>query len=94
MIEILKQTNLFKTNFRRGFSFLTAIIEPTKLLPILKGEFLKNGGNIIMEKIERLYELRDYDVIVNCTGISSCKLINDNKVYPIRGQIARVNHLN
>lgn len=65
-------------------------IEPTKYLPMCQKEFLKNGGKIVIKKINSIEELRDFDVVVNCSGLSSSTLIGDEKVKPIRGQIARV----
>lgn len=43
-----------------------------------------------MKKIESFSQLNEYDLIINCTGISSKYLNSDEKVKPIRGQIARV----
>lgn len=57
---------------------------------MLQQEFVKNGGKIVIKKIEKLNDLNNFDVIVNCCGISARTLISDNRVTPIRGQIARV----
>lgn len=32
----------------------------------------------------------DYDVIVNCSGLGAMKLVPDQTMYPIRGQVVRV----
>lgn len=67
------------------------MIEPSKFLPMIQEEFLKKGGTIVMRKIKEFDELKDYDVIVNCTGLFSKILASDEKMKPIRGQVARVN---
>lgn len=75
---------------RGGFNAVSFICEPTKLLPYLQKKIEANGGQFIIKKIEDFEELSGYDVVVNCSGISSKILANDNKVDPIRGQVARV----
>lgn len=69
---------------------MTFTLEPTKYLPMLQKAFLENGGRIVMRKIENFEELHGYDVIVNCTGLYSKILNDDEKVQPVRGQVARV----
>lgn len=55
-------------------------------------EFRKNGGKVIVKRLENLEELAsDFDVIINCSGIGAKELVNDISVHPIRGHIFRVN---
>lgn len=35
-------------------------------------------------------QLRDYDVIINCTGLGAREIVPDDKVHAIRGQILKV----
>lgn len=43
------------------------------------------------EKVTDLQQLaRNYDVIVNCSGLGSRSLVEDDQVYPVRGQIIKV----
>lgn len=60
------------------------------MLPFLMQQFLGKGGNLVQKKVEKLSELSDYDVIVNCAGLAARNLTNDKDVYAIRGQICRV----
>ena len=50
-------------------------------------EFKANGGRVIQKKLNSLQEIdREYDVIVNCTGLGSKQLVNDELLHPVRGQ--------
>eukprot|EP00057_Strongylocentrotus_purpuratus_P004128 XP_003728090.1 PREDICTED: D-aspartate oxidase isoform X1 [Strongylocentrotus purpuratus] len=54
-------------------------------------KFLKNGGTMIQRMVDSFAELSgQYDVIVNCTGIGSRFLANDDSVEPVRGQVMKV----
>ncbi|KAH8393591.1 hypothetical protein KR200_005829 [Drosophila serrata] len=79
--------------FTSGLSFITYTSEPVKLLPYLMKRFLRNGGKIVRRKIEDLEAFitdSGYDVIVNCSGLGSRKLLNDEQMYSVRGQVSRV----
>ncbi|KAI4466546.1 d-amino acid oxidase [Holotrichia oblita] len=73
-----------------GYHFVSVTCEPSKLLPYLEKKFVNRGGKIIIKKIESFSQLNEYDLIINCTGLYSKYLNSDDKVRPIRGQIARV----
>ncbi|EPB76806.1 hypothetical protein ANCCEY_04088 [Ancylostoma ceylanicum] len=54
-------------------------------------KFLSNGGVIVKQKIESLDSIgTQYDCVVNCTGLGAGKLVKDENLHPIRGQIIRV----
>ena len=49
--------------------------------------FRDNGGVVIQRRLESLQEIDGvYDVIVNCTGLGSKKLFNDDQLYAVKGQ--------
>ncbi|XP_060533800.1 D-aspartate oxidase [Cylas formicarius] len=77
-------------NINAGFLFVTFTWEARIFLPYLQNTFTKNGGRIIERHIRSLSELTDYDVMVNCTGLNARRLIDDDKLIPIRGQIVNV----
>lgn len=54
--------------------------------------FLQLGGQVVQKKINSLQELcgNSYDIIINCTGIGSKTLADDEQVYPVRGQVLNV----
>lgn len=42
-------------------------------------------------KIGHLWELhKNYDIVVNCSGLGSKELVGDSEMYPIRGQVLKV----
>nr|XP_022907874.1 D-aspartate oxidase-like [Onthophagus taurus] len=88
--ELERFKNDHKIPYTGGFTFTSFTCESTKFLPFLENIFINNGGQIKIEKIENFSQLKDYDVIINCTGIYSKILMSDNSVKAIRGQILRV----
>lgn len=53
--------------------------------------FRAAGGSVEQRKIDSLQELSSsYDIIVNCSGLGSKTLVHDNQVYPVRGQVLKV----
>lgn len=73
-----------------GSSFVTFCCEPVKFLPYLMKRFLAAGGQFEKRKVHSLDEFVYADLIINCTGLGSKDLTNDNHFQVIRGQIARV----
>lgn len=41
-------------------------------------------------KVDSLQELSHFDLIVNCSGLGSRTLVGDTHVYPVRGQVLKV----
>ena len=73
------------------FSFITSIIEMPVYLRWIYDEYEKLGGKMQQKEITNFSEISDeFDLIVNCTGLDSGKLLDDKEVYPIRGQVLRV----
>lgn len=73
-----------------GFVFVSFTWEAASFLPYLEKKFISNGGEIKSQEIKNFDELSHYDVIVNCTGLCSESLVPDTTLYPIRGQVSRV----
>jgi D-amino-acid oxidase len=70
------------------------LVEPPFYLPYLIGEFLHNGGEFKLASISSLEEMAALDqLVVNCTGLGAKDLCQDEKLYPIRGQILRCKKL-
>ena len=73
------------------FSFITSIIEMPVYLRWIYDEYEKLGGKMQQKEITNFSEISDaFDLVVNCTGLDSGKLLDDKEVYPIRGQVLRV----
>ncbi|XP_061752295.1 D-aspartate oxidase [Nerophis ophidion] len=74
-----------------GQAFTTIKCECTNYLPWLLNRFQKAGGQVQRTKVTHLQELGlRYDIIVNCSGLGSRSLAGDGQVYPVRGQVLRV----
>ena len=68
-------------------SFNTVVLSCESFLTWQMEQFQADGGKIIQKKLESLQEIDgQYDIIVNCTGLGSRELVNDNQMYPVRGQ--------
>ncbi|XP_051501793.1 D-aspartate oxidase [Myxocyprinus asiaticus] len=75
-----------------GQAFTTIKCECSSYLPWLGKRFIEAGGQIHHEKVTDLQKLAQmYDVIINCSGLGSRFLVKDEEVYPIRGQVLKVN---
>jgi D-amino-acid oxidase len=66
------------------------LVETPKYLDYLMAVFKSNGGQIIIQKITSMEALaEEKDWVVNCTGLGARELLNDDSMYPIRGQIVK-----
>jgi len=76
-----------------GFPFVrqysTMLIEPQRYLNALLRDFYIAGGKVIVKEFRDRRELMRLPerVIFNCTGLGARALFNDDKLYPVRGQL-------
>lgn len=70
------------------FAFTTYILHPTCYLKWMLDKINSCRCKVVKKKISSLEELSStYDVVINCTGLSSCKeLAKDSSLYPVQGQ--------
>ncbi|XP_029349039.1 D-aspartate oxidase [Echeneis naucrates] len=74
-----------------GHAFTTIKCECPTYLPWLEKRFRKAGGQVQQRKVSSLEELSSsYDIIVNCSGLGSKTLVDDSQVYPVRGQVLKL----
>ncbi|XP_006798755.1 D-aspartate oxidase [Neolamprologus brichardi] len=74
-----------------GQAFTTLKCECSTYLPWLEKRFRKAGGQVEQRKVNNLQELSNsFDIIVNCSGLGSKVLVGDTQVYPVRGQVLKV----
>jgi D-amino-acid oxidase len=80
----------FEGHTKPGFLYQTLLIEPPIFLPKLKTDLNANGVTIVTKKfVSKAAVLAlSQKVIVNCTGFGSKALWSDNKLVPIKGQLA------
>lgn len=76
-----------------GFPYVrqynTMLIEPQTYLRALLRDFYTAGGKLIVKEFRDRRELMRLPerVIFNCTGLGARALFNDEKLYPVRGQL-------
>lgn len=73
-----------------GQAFTTLKCECSSYLPWLENRFRRAGGVVEQKQVNSLLELSGYDLIVNCSGLGSKSLVKDSEVYPVRGQVLKV----
>ena len=77
--------------FLGGYYAEVFVAEPQIHLPFLMRYFESLGGTIELGSVQSMNEITaEHRIIVNCTGIDSKRLLDDNEVFPIRGQVIRV----
>ncbi|XP_045192079.2 D-aspartate oxidase-like [Mercenaria mercenaria] len=77
--------------FRTGYRVTTVIIYMRKYLTWLQKRFEQNGGMFEKRHVNSIGELSEqYDVVMNCCGPGSGRLVSDTRTHPTRGHIVRV----
>ncbi|XP_077862779.1 D-aspartate oxidase-like [Saccoglossus kowalevskii] len=88
--EDSEEMNLFP-GYKHAWFFTSIMCEGPRYIPWLTARFHRNGGKTIKRKLNTLDELAGkYDVIVNCSGLGAYSLVDDKTMYPVRGQLLRV----
>lgn len=85
-------SNAFPSKFCHGSFHTTIVTDPRCYMRWMLNKILRRT-NLVMRKVidlEKDDALEDFDVIVNCTGMSSKTLVKDKSLIPIRGQTIRV----
>jgi len=73
---------------KNAWSYSTFSISCTSYLAWQMEQFKANGGIVVKRRLNSLQEVDDnYNIVVNCTGLGSKELVNDQEMYPIRGQV-------
>ncbi|HUP27322.1 MAG TPA: FAD-dependent oxidoreductase [Chloroflexia bacterium] len=74
-----------------SYVFETPVVEMSIYLPYMMARFRAKGGKIVVREISSLGPALDVaDMVVNCAGLGSMTLVGDSTMYPIRGQVVRV----
>lgn len=79
--------------YTSGYQVEVPLIETQLYLPHLLDRYIKNGGLIHRQHINSFEFLleKGYDLVINCAGLGSRELCQDDQLRPVRGQIAVVN---
>ncbi|XP_069463859.1 D-aspartate oxidase isoform X2 [Ambystoma mexicanum] len=74
-----------------GQAFTTLKCDCPPYLLWLEKRLKRNGGHVHAGKIQDLWDLHgQFDIVVNCSGLGSRELLGDMKVYPVQGQVLKV----
>ncbi|TRY80505.1 hypothetical protein TCAL_10724 [Tigriopus californicus] len=76
----------------KGHYFRTMVIDNSRFLPWAMQRFTERGGKLISRQINSFEDriLKEFDVVINCTGLGSKYLCPDRKMVPVRGQVVKV----
>lgn len=78
-------------DWKYGSFFTTILTECALYLPWATKQFKNLGGDIQHVKLESFADVpKNYDMVINCTGLGAKYLCNDHKLVPIRGQVLKV----
>jgi D-amino-acid oxidase len=67
------------------------VIDVPIFMPYLREQIISLGASVHIKEIESPAELfPNYDLVVNCTGVWAHHFVNDQDVFPIRGQVVRL----
>ena len=72
------------------YTYSIPLIETQIYLPFLLDTFLNSGGKIHYKNITNIEDLCENLLVINCSGLSSKELFNDNELYPIQGQTVKI----
>ncbi|XP_069830940.1 D-aspartate oxidase [Dendropsophus ebraccatus] len=74
-----------------GQAFTTLKCQASQYLPWMEKKFKSNGGYLERRKVSNVWDLHGtYDVVVNCSGLGSKDLFDDQSIYPVKGQVLEV----
>lgn len=78
--------------YPRGLRFVVPLVEMPRYLPHLHREVVRAGAQHVVRRLESLDEVLDLrpDVVVNAAGMAAGALVGDDTMFPVRGQIVRV----
>ncbi|OWA53173.1 D-aspartate oxidase [Hypsibius exemplaris] len=77
--------------WRYGCYHSTVLVEPLIHMRYLRREFEKRGGCIQRLTVEDLSVLHgQFGAVVNCSGLGARRLVGDDSMAPVRGQLLRV----
>jgi glycine/D-amino acid oxidase-like deaminating enzyme len=90
-VEPEEQAQLFiPPKYKTVLSFTSFNLDCRLYLPQLLERFRQLGGKTLRRKIDHLSDLKEYDIVINCTGLGSASLVPDPTVYPVRGDAVSV----
>lgn len=82
-------------NIAKGYEVTVPLMETQIFLPYLQQQLQLKGVKFFEREIKNFDELtNDHDIVINCAALGARELCNDNKVIPVRGQVALLSPIN
>ena len=80
------------SGYNNVISFGLYLLDSRVYLPWLMSNFRKNCGIVKQQKITDLAKLaKEYDIVINCTGLGAYDLVSDKDIFPISGEAMSLN---
>lgn len=74
-----------------AFQCIVPLIDVPVYMPWLQSQVLRKGAQFHVQELTSFSDISDdYDIIINCSGLGAKTLAHDSSVFPIRGQIVRL----
>lgn len=74
-----------------GYKVEAVLMDTTKYMNWLVKQFKELGGTVEQKEVKDIAQaFADYDTVINCSGLGSRELFNDQQVFPVRGQVVLV----
>lgn len=74
-----------------GYQIEGLVMDTDVYMDYLVSEYKRLGGKMIKKTLTDIKEpLQTHKLVINCTGLGSRELCNDQTIYPCRGQIIRI----
>ncbi|MBI5915246.1 MAG: FAD-dependent oxidoreductase [Bacteroidetes bacterium] len=82
------------SGYNFGLVAQVPMVETPVYLPFLQKKFRENNGKLVVHVVQNLNKMAaKADETINCTGLAAGKLTGDSEVFPVRGQILKVENL-
>ena len=82
------------SGYVHGWMTHVPMIETPVYLPFLLEKFRSQGGELVQQEVKNMEDwVQDAAFLVNCTGLGAGRLSSDTEVFPIRGQILKVEYV-
>lgn len=79
------------SGYQHAYRGIVTLTNSQLYIPFLIETFTSKGGTIFQNTISNLdQELKDFEIIVNCTGVWAGALVDDKDIHPARGRAIRL----
>ncbi|KAG0416462.1 hypothetical protein HPB47_006361, partial [Ixodes persulcatus] len=81
----------FPEKYNFGIFYSSILADPRKYLQWLTDRITESGGHFTKKVVQSLQEVgKEFDIVVNCTGLRAKELTEDFLLTPIRGQAIKI----